>query len=127
MESKCVSDTRTDEQNIGPNTDRFKVMVYTLVLNHTHLRFLPLAVLSFLLSTPRDASFFSLSIPISHIIFTPPPLLISPCMCVDSAICLLYVSHTHTRMHMHTHPPTSVHLIVSICLSVTPLSNLPSA
>lgn len=36
MERECVSDTRTEEKNIGPNTDRFKVMVYVLLLSHTH-------------------------------------------------------------------------------------------
>lgn len=35
MERECLSDTRMQEENIGPNGDRFRVMVYALPHNHT--------------------------------------------------------------------------------------------
>lgn len=110
MESECVSDTRTKEENIGPNTDRFKVMVYALL--HTCRRTPPLSVLSFL------------SVPVSRS---------SLCMCVVIWLFVFLMSHTCMHILTNTHTSTLqwlfifVDLIVSICLSVTPLSNLPSA
>lgn len=129
MERECVSDTRTEEENIGLSADRFKVMVYT------HLRFLVCSHFLFQLWLLSVFSYFS--IPISHITFSCLPsahfLYLSMCVVIWLFVC--YMSHTHTctcsRTRTHTYTLQwlfiFVDLIVSICLSVTPLSNLPSS
>lgn len=134
MEWECVSDTRTEEENIGPSTDRFKVMVYAL-LNHTHTYTPSLSPTHSLLISSCSSycclSFFSfsLSIPISHILLT----LFSSSLILHARVwwfgCFSSVCSTRTCALTHTLQwlIIFVDLIVSICLSVTPLSNLPSA
>lgn len=123
MERECVSDTRTEEENIGLSADRFKVMVYMRLLSHTPLL---LALLSFPFSAMTAVCLFLLFYShFSHhlLLSAQRPLSLSVHVCGDLAICLLYVPHTY--MHMlahtdtHTYAPMTVHLRRSDCVNLS--------
>lgn len=123
MERECVSDTRTEEENIGLSADSFKVMVYTRLLSHTPSL---LALLSFPFSAMTAVCLFLLFYShFSHhlLLSAQRPLSLSVHVCGDLAICLPYVPHTY--MHMlahtdtHTYAPMTVHLRRSDCVNLS--------